>query len=71
MPYDLSGPETDHHSGPSRAVATAGGHAQLANRQPPPMGEGGRRFQASSEGAAPLAMHLKWRRELRRGLYAT
>jgi hypothetical protein len=33
----------------------AGDHAQLANRQLPPMGEGGRRFQASSEGAAPFA----------------
>ena len=55
MPYDLPGPETDHHDGPSRAVTTAVGHAQLANRQLPPMGEGGRRFQASSEGAAPFA----------------
>ena len=55
MPYDLSGPETDHHDGPSRAVTTAGDHAQLANRQLPPMGEGGRRFQASSAGAAPFA----------------
>ena len=55
MPYDLPGPETDHHDGPSRAVAMAGDHAQLANRQLPPMGEGGRRFQASSEGAAPFA----------------
>ena len=51
MPYDLPGSETDHHGGPSRAVAMAGAHAQLANRQLPPMGEGGRRFQASSEGA--------------------
>ena len=55
MTYDLSGPETDRHSGPSRAVATAGGHAQLANSQLPPMGEGGRRFQAISEGAATFA----------------
>ena len=55
MPYDLSGPETDHHDGPSRAVAMAGDHAQLANRPLPPKGEGGRRFQASSEGAAPFA----------------